>query len=254
MITPSDLEHWLSVAEEAARLGTEALAGAQASGRAIAREEGREVKIAADTVAETVIIDHLRRASPFPIVTEERGAIGECEDGGLRWIVDPLDGSFNYARQIPLFVISIALCAGDESLLGVVSDPVRSEVFTGVVGVGAWLNGVGMATSAVMEAPMAALCTGFPVATDFSTDGVTDFVRRVQVFKKIRMFGTAALSLAFVASGRVDAYQEDNIKIWDVAAGLALVRAAGGTVFIKPGRDALTRMVLATNGRLEWVV
>lgn len=250
MNTPSEITRWLSVAEEAARLGAEALARAHVSGRVVAREEGREVKIAADTVAETVIIDHLQRASPFPILSEERGAVGRFEDGGLRWIIDPLDGSFNFARQIPLFVISIALCAGDEPLLGVVNDPGRNEVFTGVVGAGAWLNGAPMATSAVTEAAQAVLCTGFPVATDFSTEAVTGFVRRVQAYKKIRMFGTAALSLASVASGRVDAYQEDNIKIWDVAAGLALVRAAGGRVVVTPGRDALTRMVLATNGRL----
>ena len=254
MLAPSDLSRWLSVAEEAARLGTKALAEATATGREIVRIEGREVKIVADAVTEAAIINHLLRASPFPILTEERGAIGECGNGGLRWVVDPLDGSFNYARQIPMFVTSVALCAGDECLLGVVSDPVRGEVFTGAVGAGAWLNGVRMVTSAVLEPSMAVICTGFPVAADLSTDSVTRFVRRVQAFRKVRMFGTAALSLAHVASGRVDAYQEDDIKIWDVAAGLALVRAAGGAVSSEPGRETLTRVVRATNGQLEWDV
>lgn len=250
MTAPFEPMRWLAVAEDAARLGAQAIAEAHADGRAVASVEGREVKIAADTIAETVIVNFLQRSSPFPLLTEERGKIGEVDDGGLRWVVDPLDGSFNYARQIPLFVVAIALCAGDEPVVGVINDPVRGEVFTGVVGHGAWLNGAPMVTSAVAETSQAVLCTGFPVATDFSAAGVTDFVRRVQAFRKIRMFGSAALSLASVAAGRVDAYQENNIKIWDVAAGLALVRAAGGAVVIKPGRDAVTRMVLATNGHL----
>ena len=96
------------------------------------------------------------------------------------------------------------------------------------------------------------LCTGFPAASDFSSDAVASFVQAVQTFRKVRLLGSAALSLAWVACGRADAYAERDIRLWDVAAGLALVRAAGGAVSAEPGREALTRMVRATNGRLTW--
>ena len=93
---------------------------------------------------------------------------------------------------------------------------------------GAWLNGQKISTNKVKEKSQAILATGFPVSTDFSKDALLDFVEDIRGYKKIRLLGSAALSLAYVACGRADVYKENNIKIWDVAAGLALVKAAGG--------------------------
>ena len=157
----------------------------------------------------------------------------------------------NYSRGIPLAVISVALWHGDDPVLGVVIDPARRDTYSGLVGDGTRLNGVPVRTSNIDTVKNAVICTGFPVSTDFSTDALIRFVQRVQGFKKVRMLGSAALSLAYVACGRTDVYSEDEIKLWDVAAGLALVQAAGGSVRTEAGRQPLTRKVTATNGRLD---
>ena len=246
-----DLARWLKLAEGAARLGGDALASCS-RGREVRSDLGREVKIVADVVVERVVIEALHAGSPFPILSEEAGGVPGETAGPLRWVVDPLDGSVNFARGIPLSAISIGLVDGDEPVLGVTLDPLRGELFAGIVGEGAWLDGAPIRTSEVATPREAVLCTGFPAASDFSSDAVASFVQAVQTFRKVRLLGSAALSLAWVACGRADAYAERDIRLWDVAAGLALVRAAGGAVSAEPGREALTRMVRATNGRLTW--
>ncbi|MBM3451436.1 MAG: hypothetical protein FJX78_10775, partial [Armatimonadetes bacterium] len=125
-----------------------------------------------------------------------------------------------------------------------------NEVFSGIVGQGAWLNGRPMSTSGVRRTRDDVLCTDFPVSTDFSAGALGAFVDGVRAFKKIRLLGTAAQSLAYVASGRTDVYAERDIKIWDVAAGVAVLRAAGGKAIVKAGRQPMTRIVVGSNGRL----
>ena len=194
----------------------------------------RDVKIKADRELEAVIVKRLLEETPYPVLSEECGYLGgEKISSDYRWIVDPLDGSLNFSRGIPINCISIALWRGLEPKLGVVYDFNHSELFSGVVGEGAWLNGKSIKVSGIGEKSSAVLCTGFPVATDFSKTAILDFVEQIRVYKKIRLFGSAALSLAYVSCGRVDAYMENDIKIWDVAAGIALVKASGGTVRYK---------------------
>ena len=252
MTDPDVRRGWLALAEHAARAGADALARTADRGRTIEREEGRETKIIADVKAEAAVVSVLQTGSTFPVLSEEAGDLGGALEAiGFRWIIDPLDGSLNYSRDIPLSVVSVALWHGDDAVLGVVVDPARQDVYTGIVGDAAWLNGMAVRTSDVAAMGSAVLCTGFPVSSDFSTEAITGFVQAVQGFKKVRMLGSAALSLAYVACGRADVYREDEIKLWDVAAGVALVRAAGGTVRIEAGRQPLTRRVLAANGRFE---
>jgi myo-inositol-1(or 4)-monophosphatase len=119
-------------------------------------------------------------------------------------------------------------------VLGAVFDFHRDEMFSGVVGEGAWCNEEQIFVSDTRIASRAVLTTGFPSFRDFDDDSLLGFVRHVQRFKKVRLLGSAALSLAYVACGRADAYAEDDIMLWDVAAGLALVSAAGGAIELKP--------------------
>lgn len=241
---------WLAVAVEAARAGGDLLSRSQ--GRAVRRTMRRDVKIAADARLDRFLTRFLSQRTGLPVLSEESGETsGAVTDRGYRWIVDPLDGSLNHSRGLPLTAISIALWARDKPVIGVVHDPSRGETFSGLVRVGAWLGRRRIATSRIRRASEGVLCTGFPAAADFSSTAVGSFVRHVQRFHKVRLLGSAALSLAYVASGRVDAYHERDIKLWDVAAGVALVTAAGGEVTITPGRHALTREVVATNGRLK---
>ena len=222
----------LDVAVLAAQKAGEYLADAQREGRVILlAEPRRDVKLEADRRSEQLICEILREKSTISILAEEQGFI-EVPNSlpELCWIIDPLDGSVNYSSGIPMCCISIGLWRQDEPLLGVVYDFCRDELFTGIVGVGAWLNGEPVRVSGTDAPEKAVLCTGFPVSTDFSPDGLMEFVEQVRAYKKVRLFGSAALSLAYVAAGRADVYQERDVKIWDVAAGLAVVRAAGGTV------------------------
>lgn len=191
----------------------------------------RDVKVEADAKIEEFIVESLLRQSDFPIISEESGLHqNKSSDDGYRWIVDPLDGSFNFSKSIPLCCISIGFWRDMEPVLGVVYDFNRNETFTGIANDGAWLNGMAIKVGEANELAKAVLCTGFPVSTCFSTEALLSFVENIRDFKKVRLFGSAALSLAYVACGRADYYKENDIKLWDVAAGLALVKSAGGSI------------------------
>jgi len=224
---------YLSVAEKAAKTSGEYLRQVMNSNIQIVKQLARDVKLEVDLKSESIIINILKKESDFPILTEERGLINVSNfinDSEYQWIVDPLDGSLNFSRNIPICCVSIALWKDAEPLLGVIYDFNRNEIFTGSVNKGAWLNGQKISTNKVKEKSKAILATGFPVSTDFSKDALLDFVEDVRSYMKIRLFGSAALSLAYVSCGRADVYKENSIKIWDVAAGLALVKAAGGKI------------------------
>src|SRR5439155_12695697 len=134
----------------------------------------------------------------------------------------------------------------------VVHDPVHDETFTGIVGTGAWLNGETIRTSSVSDPGRAVLCTGFPVGLRLTDSAVAGVVEQVRRFMKVRLLGSAALSLAYVAAGRADGYAEQAIRVWDVAAGLALVLAAGGHSEVVPHGRTAALDVSATNGSLRF--
>ena len=218
----------LRVAERAALAAGKWLGQLPLSERAVDSAEGRDIKLAADREAERIILQALS-ASGRPVLSEEQGTIGQVGTESPYWVVDPLDGTMNFKRGLGLECVSIALWRRSEPLLGVVYDFDRDELFSGLVGHGAWCNAQPIRVSGVDDRGQAVLATGFPVGRDYAADALAAFVGGIQSFKKVRMLGTAALSLAYLASGRLDAYWEDGIRLWDVAAGLALVEAAGGS-------------------------
>lgn len=209
------------------------------------------MKLDVDRHSEDRIVAVLAAGSPFAILTEERGLVqSRRPQDTMRWIVDPLDGSMNLLRDIPLSAVSIGLWDGDEPLLGAVYDFNRDEMFSGIVGRGAWLNGNAVRVRPTSSLDRAVICIGFPAGSDFAEEPLLRIVRQVQRYKKVRLLGSAALSLAYVAAGRADAYYERNIKLWDVAAGVALVHAAGGAVSRWPSPSPETLTVYAHNGLL----
>jgi len=203
----------------------------------------RDTKLEADSASESMILDMLSRN--YPVLSEEMGGI--ISHKSPTWIVDPLDGTVNYSREIPISCVSIGLW-NDGPIMGVVYDFTRDEMFTGIVGDGAFLNDEKIQVSGISNPSDAIVYTGFPVASSFETACISEFVNIVQGYKKVRLLGSAALSLAYVACGRGDAYIEQNIRIWDVAAGLALVKAAGGSIKYF-GDDPL--VVTADNGSID---
>jgi len=203
----------------------------RSSDRAAPRsQQGRDIKLAEDRQSEALIVAALQARSRFPILSEEAGWIGPVPGEGVPyWAVDPLDGSFNFNRGVPLCCTSVGLCIGLRPLAGAIFDFNRGEMFWGGAGLGLELNG-----EALPAHPPAAdiVSTGFPVGGGFSPEGMARVVERAREWRKIRMIGSAALSLAWVAAGRFDAYEESGIRWWDVAAGLALVEGAGGSIAV----------------------
>lgn len=211
---------------------------------------GKDIKTKADLDAEHLILGRLRAFSSYAIIAEESAAGAGAMGQGPVWVVDPLDGTLNQSRAIPLACVSIALCEGGRPKLGVVYDFHRDELFSGEVGRGAACNGNAISVSSVSCRAEGVFCTGFPSFRNYEDSTLLPFVREVQAWKKVRLLGSAALSLAWLAAGRVDGYAEDDIQFWDVAAGLALVDAAGGRFECKTGSGGWRRQVRADNGKL----
>jgi myo-inositol-1(or 4)-monophosphatase len=168
--------------------------------------------------------------------------------------VDPLDGTFNFSRGIPLWCVSIGLWIGDRPVLGVIHEPIPGNTYTGIVGRGAWRNGLPIQVSRIAQSARAALATGFPAGRNFSTESLAGFVQQAAEYKKVRLLGSAAVSLTLVAAGLLEAYQEEDIQYWDVAGGLALVEAAGGRFRMRAGSSRWQRHVLADNSLLPFPV
>lgn len=226
-----DNERLLSIAVEAARESASTLLSDAQRMRSVREDLYRDVKIEADFISNSKIIGVLSRETEYRIFSEEDDRLDNARDlQGHCWIIDPLDGSYNFSRNIPLCCISIALCKDFNPLLGVVYDFNRDELYSGIVGAGAWLNNVPIKVNEIREISKAVVCTGFPVGFDYTEEHLNEFMTNIIQFKKVRMIGSAALSLAYVACGRIDFYQESNIRIWDVVGGLAIVKAAGGVI------------------------
>ena len=185
----------------------------------------------ADREAERLIKEELRGARPtYGWVGEETGA-EQGEDPTRRWIVDPLDGTTNFLHGLPHWAVSIALEHKGEIVAAVVFDAAKDEMYTAEKGGGAWMNGTRLRVSGRRKMIESIFATGIPFGGSGKLPAtLQDFARIAPVSAGIRRFGSAALDLAYVAAGRVDGYWERDIHAWDVAAGILLVKEAGGFV------------------------
>lgn len=240
----------LEIAKYAAREAGQFLANCPAGSRFVEKHLLRDSKLVADRESEKIIVDILSSQSDYSILTEETGLViaspNPASDDPF-WVVDPLDGTVNFSRYMPMCCTSIALWSGKDPLLGVVYDFNRGEMFSGIASNLSTLDGKRIEVSETSNIEDAILCTGFPVNTDFSNRSLSDFVQHVSDYKKVRLMGSAALSLAYVACGRVDSYIEEDIMLWDVAAGLALILGAGGSFNLSSGRHKWSYKVYASN-------
>jgi myo-inositol-1(or 4)-monophosphatase len=208
----------------------------------------------ADRRAEDVLRSELHKARPgYPLLMEEGGSFGG-PDTSNRWIVDPLDGTTNFLHGIPHFAISIALERDGELFAGVIYNPVPDEMYVAERGNGAFLNGRRIRVSARRRLEESLFATGMPFK------GLPDherFLRQARavmaVASGIRRFGSAALDLAYVAAGRYDGYWENGLNPWDIAAGIVLVREAGGFVSDLSGGKGMLRGagIIASNTALH---
>lgn len=222
-----NLQRHCEIAEQAARDAGAALARRADDWLRVDATLARDIKLAGDIASEARILEALSDTG-ISVLSEEAGAVSAGGNERYRWIVDPIDGTVNYARGFPICCVAIALLDLDDPIVGVVHDFIHNETFTGIVGQGAWCNKQPIHVSDSTAPEDAILVSGLPPAGDFSDATMTEFGRSLSSWKKVRMLGSAALSLAYVAAGRADAYREQGIMLWDVAAGIALVRSAGG--------------------------
>ena len=222
-------EQELSLAIEAARKAGSLLR--QRSAIEVYSQAGRDIKISSDRKSEAVILECLAQTG-YPILSEETGPVSGS--GELYWIVDPLDGTLNYWRGMrELACTSVALWDQAGPVLGVIYRFETDELYTGVVGQGASCNGEPIHPSQVGKLCNGVVGTGFPTLGDFTEESIIRRMKQLLRFKKIRLLGTAALSGAFVAQGKLDVYMEEKIMLWDIAASAAIVLASGGIVEIE---------------------
>ena len=216
---------------------------AREAGRVLAEKFGRALQVShkgeidlvteADLAAERLIVERIRSYHPrHSILAEEAGEVENIAgaDPSFKWIVDPLDGTTNYAHGYPFFCVSIALEHEGRVVVGVVYDPTRGELFAAERGEGATLNGRRVRASETSELNRALICTGFPYDVRTRTDFARHFRDFIMKAQSVRRDGAAALDLAYVAAGRFDGFYEEGLRPWDVAAGVLLVEEAGGLV------------------------
>ena len=240
----------LNIAKDASVIASKILINYKEKFNKILSDEGRDIKLKADIESELAIKKYLETYSEFPILGEESGA--NMELGNTFWIVDPLDGTSNYSRDFPICCISIALMYENEIVLGLINDFNRNDIYESTINTKAKLNGIEIQVSSVDDLSKATLTTGFPAKGNFDQEFIKGFSENLLKWKKVRMIGSAAMSLAYVASGRFDQYQERGIFLWDVAAGLSLIRSAGGKFSYEAHSDDKFKLdIIANNGFLK---
>lgn len=207
----------------------------------------------ADKMSENLIIDAIRQNFPdHGILSEESPAI--LDGSSYRWIIDPLDGTTNYAHGYPVFCVSIALEKEGEIILGVIYDPTRQDTFVAERGKGAYLNGKRLAVSATPDLNRSLLATGFPYDIRQSKENNLNYFNvMAKEVQAIRRAGAAALDIAYVAAGRFDGFWELKLQPWDMAAGCLIVEEAGGEITDIMGSrwNMLSPNILVSNGRIH---
>ncbi len=254
-MNPAELSAYLDVATEAALAAGEVLQAYWGKLESIV-EKGRpgDLVTEADKEAEAVIIEVIQRHFPeHSILAEETGQYGNV-DAEYLWAIDPLDGTTNYAHQYPFSAASIGLLINGVPTIGAIFDPFHKELFRGGVGLGATCNDRPIHVSNVSNLAQSLLVTGFAYDRRETPDNnYQEFCYLTHITQGVRRGGAASVDLAYVACGRLDGYWERGLSPWDLAAGVAILEAAGGivTAYDQSEFDIRSGRILATNGKLQ---
>jgi myo-inositol-1(or 4)-monophosphatase len=246
------MREFMETAGEAARIGGEVIRAHRGRRPAEVRDKGtNDFVTEVDRAAERAVVDFLRSRHPDHTIVAEEGQ-GQEGDGGYRWIVDPLDGTTNFIHDFPSFATSVGLWSDGEGIAGAVFDPVRDEMFRAARGEGAWLGERRIHVSGATGLDGTLLATGFPFRRPERIPSyLRSFGELLGRTAGVRRAGSAALDLCYTACGRLDGFWEMGLAAWDLAAGVVLVREAGGTVTDYAGGDRFMEsgnVIAAANG------
>lgn len=208
----------------------------------------------ADTESEQLVLSLIHEKFPEHQVLSEEAGLKGAENKDFMWLIDPLDGTTNYTHQYPMVAVSIGLLYRNEPVIGVVYNPILGELFKAADGLGAFFNEEPMRVSRVENLNQSLLATGFAYDRKETNDNnYAEFCHMTNLSQGVRRGGAASLDLAYVAAGRLDGYWERGLKPWDVAAGIVLVREAGGQVtsYENGPIDLTSGRILATNQHIH---
>ena len=225
-----DFNHSLEIAKSAALLAGEFILKSKETNLKILLNEARDLKLQLDLDVENIIKDYISAHSDYSILGEETGLTDKLEE--YYWVIDPLDGTSNFLRGIPISCVSIALMHDLNPILGVIYDFNHEDLYFGHNESKAFINNKEMQVSSLSLKNESTLVTGIPAKTNYSDDEFHRLISTFQSWKKIRMIGSAAMAAVYVAAGKAETYQENGIFLWDIAAGAAIVNAAGGIALI----------------------
>ena len=244
-----DLDSCLKIARSASLLAGNYLKEKQAKDLKILSNTARDLKLQIDIDAEEIIREYITQKSCLPILGEESGMSEEPDE--FFWVVDPLDGTSNFLRSIPISCVSISLMQGLTPVLGVIFDFNNSDLYCAHKKSQAYLNDRKISVSSLNLKNESTLVTGIPAKDSYSDMEFKNMISDFQSWKKIRMIGSAAMAAVYVASGKADAYKENGIFLWDIAAGAAIVEAAGGKISINNLQPDFRVDASFTNKNLE---
>ena len=245
------MKHYLDAAEHAARTAGELLRKNFHRPLRVSSAEPHDIKLEIDVRAQELITSFLLKQFPHHALCGEEGIVGD-QASEHQWVVDPLDGTVNYYYRIPHFCVSIALRFKGEIIIGVIYDPVRDEMWSVQKGERPRLNGEHFRVSERIDLAEAVISVGLSKTGVLIQSNVPMLQQMIQRARKCRLMGSAALDMAYVACGRLDAYIENGISLWDIAAGWILVETAGGTVELRPRKDLNDKYsIIASNGVID---
>jgi myo-inositol-1(or 4)-monophosphatase len=256
-ISKTLLQEWLMIATQAARLGGTVLKQYWGNLHNIKEKEfAGDLVTEADQQSEKIILEWITRHFPdHQILAEESGLSQQHSE--FIWVIDPLDGTTNYAHQYPMAAVSIGLVYQQEPLLGVIYNPFTEELYQAAKNMGACLNKHPIRVSSTVDLSKSLLATGFAYDRRETTDNnYAEFCHLTHLTQGVRRAGAASLDLAYVACGRLDGYWERGLKPWDMAAGIILVKEAGGQVsdYTLGHLNMESGRILASNGHLQAVM
>ena len=241
----------ISIAVKAATEAGKYLSKNKSELNKLSSSDKRDTKLEADVLSENLIKEIISHDSSFQILAEESGKSSD-NLGETFWVIDPLDGTANYNRDIPICCVSIGMVTDLKPVFGVIYDFNNDNLYIGdCVNMIATLNNKNIKVSDICNKDEGILVTGLPFNTDYSDKSLQKLISDMQTWKKTRMIGSAAMASCYIASGNAEMYKENGIYLWDIIAGAAIVESAGGTAKMSNLRENFQVDVIFSNAKIK---